>query len=242
MKIQAFSLYSGTLVISVATPRPEEAPSIYFTAATIHEDYCAKVRAILREWKHVAPSCLGVPTAQRLQTYFPTLPANGTNYLYAVRELRPAGSPRDIDREWMLEIMRIRYAFTLALLPAALTADGIPDFTQYVLQYSDLVASYNASPSGTMAEWGAAHYAATGKGQGRHLPTFAGLAEGIERNFEYAVKKLFEANNTPSVMIPQITTPGDNAAISESASLISITCELGPASVRTGVEIPNPTP
>lgn len=125
MRIQAYTAYTGTLIIAVATPRPQEAPSTHFTAAKIHEDYCARVRSILREWKHIGETSLAFPVAQRLQTYFPVYPLVTGKPLYALRQLMPAGSPRDIDREYMLEIMRIRYAFTLVILPAYFGADEI---------------------------------------------------------------------------------------------------------------------
>jgi hypothetical protein len=54
-----------------------------------------------------------------LQTYFPT---HGGEPLFGILELIPTGSPRDIDEQWQLEIMRIRYGFTLNLLSAAFLA------------------------------------------------------------------------------------------------------------------------
>jgi hypothetical protein len=184
MRIQAYTAYTGSLTIAVATPRPEEAASTHFTAAKIHEDYCARVRALLREHKHIGETALAYPVASRLQTYFPVFPLVTGNPLYAIRQLMPAGSPRDIDQEFMLEIMRIRYAFTLVILPAYFAADET-------------------------------------------------TAEGIERALEYAVKKLFQAADVPDVVIP-----GDNEIISGVDSLVSISCELGGASARMGVDIP----
>lgn len=186
MRIQAYTFYSGTLTIAVATPRPEEAASTHFTAAKIHEDYCAQVRALLREHKHIDASSLAYPAAQRLQTYFPVFPLATGTPLYALRSLMPAGSPRDIDQQFMLEIMRIRYAFTIALLPAYFSAD-------------------------------------------------ATTAEGMERALEYAVKRLFQVAG-----IPDVTIPGDNEILSGVDSLVSITCEMGGAAARTGVDIPQP--
>lgn len=120
MKVQVYTTYSGTLIITAATPRAEAAPSFRFTNASIHEDYCAQVRALLKEHRHILGSSLEYPAAKRLQTYFPT---SGGNPLYAIRELMPAGSPRDVDPDFQLEIMRIRYSFMLNLLPAAFLAD-----------------------------------------------------------------------------------------------------------------------
>jgi len=186
MRIQAYTAYSGALTIAVATPRPEEAASTHFTAAKIHEDYCAQVRALLREHKHCGESSLAYPAARRLQTYFPVYPLVTGNPLYALRSLTPAGSPRDIDREFMLEIMRIRYTFLLAILPPYFGADET-------------------------------------------------TAEGMERALEYAVKHLFIAAGVPDVLIP-----GDNETINGVDSLVSITCEMGGASARMGVDVPQP--
>jgi hypothetical protein len=122
MKIQAFGVYTGTLVIGVATPRPEAVPSTHFVAASIHEDYCATVRSALRRHKHVGESSLSYAATLRLQNYFPVFAASP---IYAIRELRPAGSPRDIDPEFMLEIMRIRYDFVLNILPAAMLSNEV---------------------------------------------------------------------------------------------------------------------
>ena len=124
MRIQAYTAYAGTFTITVATPRPDEAASAHFVAAKIHEDYCAQVRGLLREHKHILATSLAYPAAQRLQTYFPIFPASIGQPLYALRELIPAGAPRDIDAEFMLEIMRIRYGFTLVCLPAYSLADS----------------------------------------------------------------------------------------------------------------------
>ena len=187
MNAQAYTVYGGVLTIAVATPRPEEAGSVLFTAAKIHEDYCATVRALLMEHKQVGPSAVAYPAAKRIQTYFP---AHQGQSLYALRELMPAGSPRDIDTEFMLEIMRIRYSFTLALLPSAFIA-------------SETVAA------------------------------------GIERNLEYAVQRMFQVNGVPDTVIP-----GDDTILSGPEGVdtsISISCDLGPASHRSMVNVPTPS-
>jgi hypothetical protein len=125
MRVQVYNAYAGQFTIIVATPRPQEAASAHFVAAKIHEDYCAQVRKILREYKHINATALEFPAAKRLQTYLPVFPLVTGQPLYAIRELRPAGAPRDIDADYMLEIMRIRYAFTLVCLPAYSLADEI---------------------------------------------------------------------------------------------------------------------
>jgi hypothetical protein len=122
MRIQAYTTYTGVLAITVATPRPEGVPSTRFTAAPIHEDYCAQVRALLKEHKHIDTSSLAYPAAKRLSTYFPAFEGAP---IFALRQLIPAGSPRDIDPEFLLEIMRIRYEFLINLLPGAFLTDEV---------------------------------------------------------------------------------------------------------------------
>lgn len=124
MKIQAYCAYQGTLVVTVATPRPEAAASTVFTAASIHEDFAAKVRVALQEWKHVEASAKSFPAAEQLQTYLPTVTIAGeAKPIYALRQLMPAGSPRSIDQDFQLEVFQLRYDFMLVLLPAAFAGD-----------------------------------------------------------------------------------------------------------------------
>lgn len=120
MRVQAYTIFPGTVQITVATQRAEERPSTLFTSAKMHEDYSAQVRALLREHKHIGAGSLSYPAAKRISTYFPT--HNGEQ-IYALRELIPAGTARDVDDPWQLEITRLRWAFTLNLLPAAFICD-----------------------------------------------------------------------------------------------------------------------
>lgn len=119
MRIQAYDVHPGTITITVATPRDEADPSTQFTAATIHEDYAARVRALLREYKHIGETALEFASTKRLQSYFPT---TGGAPLYALRALQPSGAPREIDADFLLEVIRIRYEFILVDLPAVFTA------------------------------------------------------------------------------------------------------------------------
>ena len=119
MRIQAHTAYAGSFTATIATRRPEEAASALFTGAVIHEDWAAKVRAALKEHKHCMETSLAYPAAQRLQNYFP---GGLAAPYFAVRELKPAGSPRDISAEDMLEITRLRYDFFIVLLPAYFAA------------------------------------------------------------------------------------------------------------------------
>lgn len=139
MIVQAYTCYNGTLTVAAATPRPDEAPSTHFTAAKIQEDYAGQVRSLLREWKHIGTTSLAYPVASRLQTYFPVFPLVTGQPLYALRELRPTGSPRGIDAEMMLEMMSIQYALTLVLLPPYFgadetTAEGIERAVEYAVK------------------------------------------------------------------------------------------------------------
>jgi hypothetical protein len=123
MRIQAYLQHSGAITITVATARAEPMASTRFTAAKIHEDYAAHIRTLMTEHRHTnTTASLLYPASKRISTYLPTL--NG-DQLFSITELQPAGAPRDIDDNWQLEIMRIRYAVTLNLTPAAfLTPDS----------------------------------------------------------------------------------------------------------------------
>lgn len=134
MKVQAYCAFQGTLQITVATQRAEPMASTRFTAATIHEDYAAQVRALLKEYRHVGATSLSYPATKRLSTYLPT--HNGEQ-IFAIRELQPIGSPRDVDDQWQLEIMRIRYSFTLHLLPAAfLVNESVAEAMERHIEYA----------------------------------------------------------------------------------------------------------
>ncbi len=115
MRVQAYTATSATLLVTIASPRGATA-SVFFKAAKVHEDFAAAVRALLREYKHIAPTCDSFPVAARIQSYFPVF--NGRP-LFAVRQLMPAGAPRDIDQDFNLEVMRIRYQLELNILPPA---------------------------------------------------------------------------------------------------------------------------
>lgn len=118
MRVQAYTSFSGFVVTTVATPRPEGTPSMIFTAATIHEDYAASVRSLMEEHKHLDAD---FPAAGRIASYFPKF--NGLP-IYALRQLMPAGAPRDVDADFQLEIMRIRYQLEINLLPGAWLTDA----------------------------------------------------------------------------------------------------------------------
>jgi hypothetical protein len=58
------------------------------------------------------------------------------------------------------------------------------------------------------------------------------IAEGVERNVEYAVWRLFQANSLPGAYLP-----GDMTIRLGTGTEVDIMCELGPASGRHAVEV-----
>lgn len=193
MRIQAYLAYSGVFTVTVSSIRPQEVRSTLFTSAKVHEDFAAKVRGLLEEHVHIAPTDQAYPPASRLQYYFPTAAVGGNTVpIYALKELMPAGAPRDIDANFMLEITRLRYQFSIAILKAA---------------YAVSSQSRNA----------------------------------IERAIEFSIQSLFLAN-----AVPWVYAPGDNAIRPENSDTtigltdVDILCELGAASQRTGIDIPDP--
>lgn len=190
MRIQAYTRYSGLLTITCSTLRPEAAPSVKFQAATVHEDFSGLVCGLMEEHKHVAPTDAFFPAAQRMQGYFPGDSTGAA--IYALKQIRPDGAPRDIDLQFMLEITRLRYEFVLDLSPAAFSVSGT-------------------------------------------------VRNGIMRAMEFAASQLLVNNGVPLVFIP-----GDdglrpaNADSTVVPTEVDIVCEIGPASVRQGVDIPDP--
>lgn len=132
MRVQAYTFIPGVLTITVATPRVEAAPSHLFTFAKEHEEIAAKVRALFREYRQVGAPALATAAPLALATYFP---AHAGAPLYAIRELAPAGTARDVDADFQLEITRVRFAFTVNLLPAAfLTDETVAEAIEYHLE------------------------------------------------------------------------------------------------------------
>lgn len=120
MRAQVYSAYDFLLTITVATSRTQAAPSSKFQFAKIHEDFAAAARAVLREYKHCGASSTYYPAAKRLATYLPT---HAGEQIFVVKELMPAGTPRDVDGDWQLEITRLRYKGAVHLTTAAMIAD-----------------------------------------------------------------------------------------------------------------------
>jgi len=106
--------------IVVSSPRPEGMPAHIIPGAALHDEIAAKVEAALREYKHRGENEGWVAPALQVQTY---LPSTGTNKFYAVRSLMPAGSIVDVDQDFLLDILRIRFSLIFAILPGCLQAD-----------------------------------------------------------------------------------------------------------------------
>jgi hypothetical protein len=186
MRVQVYTAYPFALTVSVSTPWEEGNFSTKFPNGKLHEEIAARVCSVLREHKHLNDShAAEYPAAKRLQTYFPTLNSDASQPLYAIRELKPAGSPRDNTPDF--EIMRIRFMGLLVMTKWAFIADEE-------------------------------------------------IAEGRERNMQYAVKQLFAANNLPNAFIP-----GDETMRPGEGTEIDILCEIGPASERGAMDIPAPS-
>jgi hypothetical protein len=119
MKIREYNQFPFTISFTLATPRPDGAPSTVIVAAKKHEEYASQVRGVLREFKHIAPTDAEVPAALRLQNYFPTASSGGqTIPIYFVRVLAPGPSVREVDVDFWQDVYRMRYSGLLVLTPA----------------------------------------------------------------------------------------------------------------------------
>lgn len=102
MEIEEYDFYEGVLSITVATTRPDAAPSAVLVAASMHEEYASRARCLLREFRN------------NLGPYLP---------YYGVRKILPAGSSREIDRDFNQDILRLQFNLGFALLGDAWSAD-----------------------------------------------------------------------------------------------------------------------
>lgn len=125
MIIQAYLVETGVFTITLSTPRPDALASTKFVAGSIHDDYVARVRSLLKEHKHIGTTAQNFPAAKRLQNYLPIYPISTGKPLFALRELMPAGSQREVNGDFFQDETRIRYSFTLHRLPASFAADEI---------------------------------------------------------------------------------------------------------------------
>ena len=118
MRIQEYSTYEAYLNLTIASPRPEGAPSHIIPSAKLHDQLASQVRGILREYKHTGLT-EGVAATATIATYFPQ---QNSKPIYRILALVPAGSITDSDQELLFDGMRMRYAVTFCILPGALSA------------------------------------------------------------------------------------------------------------------------
>lgn len=107
--------------VVVSSPRAENVPSTLIPSAEKHDEIAATIEAACAEWQHLAEHESWVPAARQLATHLSTAGAGG---FYAVRSLMPAGSIIEIDQDYLLDVMRIRFALVFAVLPPAIMADA----------------------------------------------------------------------------------------------------------------------
>ncbi len=106
--------------VVVSSPRPEGTPSTIIPNADKHDEIASTVEAALMEYKQLAENETWVGAAYQLATYFTT---GGAGNFYAVRALMPAGSVVEVDQDFMLDVLRIRFSLVFAILPASLRAN-----------------------------------------------------------------------------------------------------------------------
>lgn len=128
MRIAEYNLFPFTINITLATPRPQGAPSTVIVAAKKHEEYASAVYGALREFKHVdvSPdfSSSKVPAELRLSNYLPTSNYAGKQIpLYEIKVLAPAGFLREVDVDFWQDVGRLRYTGLLSLLPSFISAE-----------------------------------------------------------------------------------------------------------------------
>jgi hypothetical protein len=114
------ALREAFINVVVSSPRPEAVPAHIIPAAAVHDEIASTVEAALQEYKHLGENEGWVATAKQLATYFS---ANAAGNFYAVRALTPAGSIVEVDQDFMLDVLRIRFSLIFAVLPASLMAD-----------------------------------------------------------------------------------------------------------------------
>ena len=117
--IRVPSIYEAFINVTIASPRPEAVPSYIIPNAALHDELSAKIGAAFREYKHLGENEVWVSASLRVQTYLPATPSQ----FYAVRTLDPAGQLVEVDEDFFLDVLRIRYALVFAVLPGAYMAD-----------------------------------------------------------------------------------------------------------------------
>lgn len=108
--------------VVVSSPRPEAVPAHIIPNAQAHDEIASTIEAALEEYQHLGENEIWVPPAKQVQTYLNTSTGAGGQF-YAVRALTPAGSIVEVDEEFFLDILRIRFSLTFAVLPGCMQAD-----------------------------------------------------------------------------------------------------------------------
>lgn len=114
------ALREAFINVVVSSPRPEAAPAHIIPNAAAHDEIASIVEAALDEYKHLGEHEQWVPAAKQLATYFS---ANSAANFYAVRSLTPAGSIVEVNEDFFLDVLRLRFSLIFAILPASLQAD-----------------------------------------------------------------------------------------------------------------------
>lgn len=114
------ALREAFINVVVSSPRPEGVPSTIIPNAVKHDEIASTVEAAMMEYKQLAENETWVPAAQQLATYFT---ANSAANFYAVRSLMPVGSIVEVNEDYMLDVLRIRFSLIFAILPASLRAN-----------------------------------------------------------------------------------------------------------------------
>jgi len=115
-EVTEYVYYDGSVTITIATPRLDSTtPSAVMVAATVHEEFAAKVRALMREYR--------VTSVYPSVSFDAYLPTSGGFPIYGIRKIAPAGTSREVSDEYMLEITRLRFGVEFAILPTTFTAD-----------------------------------------------------------------------------------------------------------------------
>jgi hypothetical protein len=120
--IQTPALREAFVNVVVSSPRPEGVPSHIIPNALAHDEIASTVEAAMEEYQHLGENELWVPAAKQVRTYLNASTNTGKDF-YAVRTLRPAGSVVEVDEDFLLDVLRIRFSLVFAILPGSLMAD-----------------------------------------------------------------------------------------------------------------------
>lgn len=114
------ALREAFINVVISSPRPDSAPATLIPSAALHDEIASTVEAALDEYQHLAEHETWVPVNRQLATH---LTAAGAGDFYAVRSLMPAGAIIEVNEDFLLDVMRLRFALIFAVLPASLQAD-----------------------------------------------------------------------------------------------------------------------